>query len=57
MKYLIINKNRNGSYTIKDEITFNIVTYYGYSLNNAIKEHRKNNGLSYKHFTKIILEG
>ena len=57
MKYLTINKNLNGSYTIKDSITDIMVTYYGYSLNNAIKKHRNNMNIKYKHFTKIILEG
>ena len=38
MKYLTITKNHNGSYTIKDSITEIMVTYYGYSLNNAIKK-------------------
>ena len=57
MKYLTINKNFNGSYTIKDSVTDIMVTYYGYSLNNAIKKHRSNMNIKYKHFTKIILEG
>ena len=57
MQFLTITKNHNGSYTIKDSITEIMVTYYGYSLNNAIKRHRENNNIKNKHFTKIILEG
>ncbi len=57
MDFLIITKNKNGSVTIKDDATGEKMTYYFCSVDNAIKEHRKNFGLKYKHFTKIFLEG
>lgn len=56
MQFLTINKNLNGSYTIKDDVTGEKMTYYFTSMNQAIKEHRKKFNLKYKHFEKIILE-
>lgn len=47
--------NNNGSIILKDTITENTRTYYFYTLKQAIKEHRKNYGLRYKHFRIIKL--
>lgn len=55
MNFLMILKNRNGSFAIKDSITDTTMVYYFCTLNQAIKLHRQNNGLKYKHFTKIFL--
>lgn len=55
MKYLIINKNLNGSITIKDTVTDIQVTYYDYSEQQAIKTHRRNMNIKYKHFKKIYI--
>lgn len=55
MKYLIISKNLNGSITLKDSITDIQATYYGYSENQAIKQHRNNMNIKYKHLEKIYI--
>jgi hypothetical protein len=54
-KYLFITKNHNGSYTIKDSVTDIQVTYYDYTLRQAIKKHRQNMNIQRRHFTKIYL--
>lgn len=54
-KYLIITRNRNGSFTIKDTITDIQVTYYDYTLKQAEKKHRENMNIRYKHLTKIFI--
>jgi hypothetical protein len=54
MKYLIIEKTIQG-YRIKDSITDIQAHYIGYSLNGAIKQHRNNMNIKYKHLTKIFL--
>ena len=54
-KYLIIDKNANGGIKIKDTITDIAVTYYNYSEREAIKKHRCNMNIKYKHLTKIYL--
>jgi hypothetical protein len=54
-KYFIIQKNRNGSITIKDTVTDNQSTYYFYSVENAIKQYRKDFKLQRLKFTKIYL--
>jgi hypothetical protein len=55
IKYFIIQKNKNGSVTIKDTVTENKTTYYFYSLENAIKEHRKAHNLQRLKFERIYL--
>ena len=55
MNFLTINKNYNGSYTIKNTINENKKTYYFCTLAQAIKAHRKENSLTHKHLTKIFL--
>lgn len=52
-KYLIIQKNSNGSVTIKDTVTNNKMTYYFYSVENAIKKHRENFNLQRLKFERI----
>lgn len=54
MKFLVIRKTIQGYY-IKDSITDINVHYIGYSLNNAIQQHRKNMNIKYKHFEKIYI--
>ena len=54
-KYFIIQKNTNGSFTIKDTVTNNRSTYYFYSLENAIKKHRQNFNLQRLKFERIYL--
>ena len=54
-KYLIIDKNVNGGIKIKDTITDIAVTYYNYSEREAIKKHRCNMNIRYKHLIKIYL--
>ena len=54
-KYFIIKKNHNGSITIKDTKTDNTMTYYFYSVEGAIKEHRKNFGLQHLKFDRIYI--
>jgi hypothetical protein len=54
-KYLIIDKNANGGIKIKDTITDIAVTYYNYSERDAIKKHRCNMNIKYKHLIKIYL--
>ncbi len=56
-KYLIIDKNANGGIKIKDTITDIAVTYYNYSEREAIRKHRNNMNIKYKHLTKIYLWG
>jgi hypothetical protein len=55
MKFLTIQKNRNGSISIKDSIFNEWKTYYFYTEKQAIQQHRKNNNLQRLHFTKIYL--
>ena len=45
----------NSGIMIKDTITENRVTYIGYSLKNAIRKHRIDNNLRYKHLRVIKL--
>ena len=45
----------NSGIMIKDTITENRVQYIGYTLRQAIKKHRIDNGLRYKHFRIIKL--
>jgi hypothetical protein len=54
-KYFIIQKNGNGSIAIKDTVTNNRQTYYSYSLENAIRQHRKNHNLQRLKFERIYL--
>ena len=54
MKYFTIDKTRNGYY-IQDSIHNSKMFYYGYTLKQAIKEHRKNFNLQRKHFEKIYI--
>jgi hypothetical protein len=55
MNFLAITKNANGSYTIKDTITDKTLTYYFCSERDAIKQHRCNMNIRYKHLIKIYL--
>ena len=55
--YLIITKNLNGSFTIKDSITETKTTYYFRSERAAITEHRKNTGTQGRRFVKIRFYG
>ena len=55
MKFLIIEHLHNGAIKIKDSITDISVIYYDYSEKQAIKKHRENMNVKYKHFTKIYL--
>ena len=54
MQFLTIDKNRNGSYTITNTITNTKNTYYFCSLKEAIRLHRLENNLKYKHLKKNI---
>ena len=54
-RYFIIQKNSNGSITIEDNVTNNKMTYYFYTLENAIKEHRKNFKLQHLKFERIYI--
>lgn len=54
-KYFIIKNNFNGSITIKDTKTNNKITYYFCSLEQAIKEHRKNFNLQRLKFDRIYI--
>lgn len=54
-RYFIIQRNHNGSITIYDSVTDNRMTYYFYSLENAIKEHRKNFKLQHLKFERIYI--
>jgi hypothetical protein len=54
-KYFIIQKNFNGSITIKDTVTENKITYYFSTVESAIKEHRKTFNLQHLKFTRIYL--
>lgn len=55
MNFLIITKNSNGSFTIKDSISNTQATYYFYNEKQAIQQHRKNINIRYKHLTKIYI--
>lgn len=46
MKYLIVYKNHDNSYSLSCEQ--NKMKYYGYTLKNAIKHFRKEYNLKYK---------
>lgn len=48
LKYLVIDKT-NAGYRIKDSINNNYILYCGYTLKQAIKEHRKKFKLRFKH--------
>ncbi len=54
-KYLIITKNRNGSFTIKDTVNYIPVTYYFSNERTAIAKHRKDMNIQRQHFIKIYL--
>lgn len=54
MKYLIIDKIKAG-YKIKDSINNNFILYSGYTLKQAIKQHRIKYNLKYKHFEIIYI--
>lgn len=54
MQYLIIDKLFNGI-RIKDSISNKSIIYYGYTLRQAIKEHRTKNNLKYKHLEIIYI--
>jgi hypothetical protein len=54
-KYFIIQKNANGSITISDTVTNNRCTYYFYSVENAIKQHRQNFNLQRLKFERIYI--
>ena len=54
MKFIIISKNKNGSYTIKSDI-YEPLTFYGYSKKEALKQFRKINNLKYKRLNIIEL--
>ena len=53
-KYLIIDKITAG-YKIKDSITNNYILYSGYTLKQAIQQHRKKFNLKYKHLEIIYI--
>ena len=54
-KYLIIEKSFFNGIRIKDTISNNSITYFGYTLKRAIKEHRKKFNLRYKHFEILYI--
>lgn len=54
MNFLTIEKTRIGYY-VKDTISNIKLHYVGYTEKNAIKEHRNNMNIRYKHFTKIYI--
>lgn len=54
MKFLTIEKTLQG-YRIKDSITDIQSHYIGYTLRQAIKKHRENMNIKYKHLTKIFI--
>ena len=54
MKYLIIEKTIQG-WRIQDSITDIQAHYIGYSLKEAIKKHRNNMNIKYKHLEKIYI--
>ena len=54
MKYLVIEKIYCG-YRIRDSINEKSITYYCYTLQNAIKRHRALFNLQRKHFEKIYI--
>ena len=56
MKYIYIYKNKNGTFTISDDISGQTITYYYYGLRDAITKHRKNTNTVGRHFTKIYTE-
>ena len=53
-KYLYISRI-SGGFRIKDSITDIACNYYGYTLNQAIRKHRDNFNVRYKHFEKIFI--
>jgi hypothetical protein len=55
MKFLVIEHLHNGAYCISDDITGKKAIYYFCTARQAEKVHRENNGLKYKHFTRIYL--
>lgn len=55
VKYLIITKHKNGSFTIKDTVNHIPVTYYVSNERMAIAKHRKDMNIQRQHFTKIYL--
>lgn len=54
-KYLTIERARQG-YFIHDDISGRRIYYIGYTLKQAIKKHRENMNIKYKHLTKIFLQ-
>lgn len=54
-KYFIIEKYSTGIIVIKDSITNDAVMYEGYTLEDAIKQHRKDHNLQHLKFTRIYL--
>lgn len=54
-KYLIITKNSNCSFTIKDTVTNNKVTYYCTSEHMAIAKHRRDMNIQRLHFIKLYM--
>lgn len=54
-KYLIIWCNQNGSLTITNTVNGARTTYYFCTLENAIKQHRKENNLKHLKFTRIYM--
>ena len=54
MKILVVEKI-NGGVKIKDDVSRQAVKYYGYTVSEAIKEHRAKFNLKYKHFEKIYI--
>jgi hypothetical protein len=55
MKYLIIERLHNGAIRVQDSITDISVTYCGYTERQAIRKHRDNMNIRYKHFVKLYL--
>ena len=53
MKFLCYRYNNYGGIEIRDDISQKTITYYDYSLKEAIRQHRRNFGLVGKHFTII----
>lgn len=58
MKYLMIERLSNSmgvGYRIKDSVTDISVSYYGYSMSEAIKKHREKMNIKGKHFERIMI--
>lgn len=53
--FLIIDKNTHGAYIVSDSITNEKRVYYFCSLRDAIRAHREQFKIKYKHLTKIYL--